>query len=173
MRKIELKDLTLREKIGQLALGKPSNQGYADLQKYPYGFMWALGNVDMSIIQMKDVEGKTVTNRQSWLNGLKSIWGKTRIPLLPAMDCTAGIHHNFSETEAIMDPVTIGATNDVSLAYEAGVLRAELLRSIGCRWMWYPEIDLTCRGRAIALGRYYSDDPEKLIEMALAEAKGV
>ena len=172
MKKPELKDLTLREKIGQMALGKPSNPGYSDLERYPYGSMWALGNIDMGVIQMKDAEGEIVTNRQRWLAGLRNMWGKTRIPLLPAMDCTAGIHNNFSETEAIMDPVTIGATGSKELAYEAGTLRAQLLRSIGSRWMWYPEIDTICRNKAIGLGRYYSDDPDMLVEMAIAEAMG-
>ena len=52
MKKPELKDLSLREKIGQMALGKPSNPGYADPTRYPYGSMWALGKIDMGVIQL-------------------------------------------------------------------------------------------------------------------------
>lgn len=172
MKKIDLSELTLREKIGQMAIGRPSNPGYADLEHYPYGSLWSLGNINMGVMNMADEEGEIITNREKWVRSLAKMQGKTRVPLLPAMDCTSGIHNNFNETEAIMDPVTIGATGSVQLAYEAGAMRAELLRSIGSRWMWYPEIDLMPRTSAVSLGRYYSDDPDTLVEMAIAEAKG-
>lgn len=172
MKKISVNDLTLREKIGQMALGRASNEGYLDLEKYPYGNVWALGNAKMGVINMADEEGEKVTNREKWIKALYKINERSKVPFLPAMDCTSGIHNNFSETSPVMDPVTIGATGSREIAYEAGAMRAALLKSVGSKWMWYPEIDLAPRTSAIMLGRLYSDDPEVLVEMAIAEAKG-
>lgn len=172
MKKPKLSELTLRQKIGQTALGRPSNKGYLDLEKYPYGCIWGLGNIDMGIMNMADREGESVTNRESWVAGLKKLNASLPVPLIQAMDCTTGIRNNFREMDMMFDPVTMGATQDEQVAYEAGKLRAKMLKCIGSRWVWCHEVDLPSRSYAIGLGRLYSDDPEKLLKMNIADMKG-
>lgn len=173
MKKPELKDLTLREKIGQTALGRPSSAGYLDLEKYPYGCIWALGNIDMTVINMAERSGDTKITTPEWIECLKDMNRRSKIPILQAMDCTAGIKASFGDIDNMLDPVTMGATDCLDVAYNAGVLRAKMLKAVGTRWVWSPEVDLPSRSSAIMLGRQYSDNPEKLIDMAIADMKGI
>ncbi len=173
MRKPLLNELTLREKIGQTALGRPQNTNLLDPENYPYGGMWTLGNIEMGVINFADERGEEVTNLPKWLAFMSEYSKKLKVPVLPAMDCTRGIPHYFFETEYILDPVTIGATGSEELAYEGGTLRARLLKCVGSKWAWFHEVDLPSRFEAVMLGRQYSDDPEKLISMMKADLKGV
>ncbi len=172
-RKPLLSELTLREKIGQTALGRAMNTDLLDLKKYPYGFIWTLGNIEMGVINMDDKAGKEVTNRKKWLSFLKEMSAQTKVPVVAGMDCMRGIMASFSEFPPIMDPVTMGATNDEEIAYEAGRLRADHLKLVGTNWLWSPEVDLPNRMSMISLGRRYSDDPERLMRMAIADMKGI
>lgn len=173
MKKPKLSELTLREKIGQTALGRGMNNDLLDLEKYPYGFVWSLGNIEMGVINMDDVAGEEVTNREKWVEFLKDMNTKLKVPVMAAMDSMTGIASSFSEFPYIMDPVTMGATDDEDIAFEAGALRAEHLKFVGTNWLWSPEVDLPNRMSSICLGRRYSDDPKKLIKMAIADMKGI
>lgn len=173
MKKPLLSELTLREKIGQTALGRAMNTDLLDLEKHPYGFMWSLGNIEMGVINMDDVAGEEVTNRQKWIEFLKDMNKKLKVPVMAGMDCMTGITSSFSEFPYMMDPVTIGATNSEELAFEAGQLRADYLKFVGTNWLWSPEVDLPNRMSSICLGRRYSDDPERLLRMAIADMKGI
>ncbi|MBE6733073.1 MAG: hypothetical protein E7561_03660 [Ruminococcaceae bacterium] len=174
MKKPLLSELTLREKIGQTALGRARNQDLLDLKKHPYGFIWSLGNIEMGVINMDDKKADVeITNRKKWNQFLKDMWKEIRVPVMAAMDSTNGIMNSFSEFPMIMDPVTMGATDSDELAYEAGVLRAEHLKFVGTNWLWSPEVDLPNRLSTICLGRRYSDDPERLTRMAIADMKGI
>ncbi|MBR2338508.1 MAG: glycoside hydrolase family 3 protein [Clostridia bacterium] len=168
-----LSEMTLREKIGQTALGRPSCKGYLDLEHYPYGGLWSLGNLDQNVMNMADRStGKQVTTLKQWGEFIAEINKNTKYPILQAMDCTAGIRGCFSETEHIIDCCALGATASEELSYEAGMLRARLIRSVGSRWIWCPEIDRAARRDALMLGRQYSDDPELVLKMSIAEMKG-
>ncbi len=173
MKKPQLSELTLREKIGQTALGRAMNTNLLDLEKYPYGFIWSLGNIEMGVINMDDVAGEEVTNRKKWVEFVKDMNKKLKVPVMAAMDSTNGILNSFSEFPYIMDPVTMGATDSEEIAFEAGVLRAEHLKFVATNWLWSPEVDLPNRMSSICLGRRYSDDPERLIRMAIADMKGI
>lgn len=173
MQKPKLSELTLREKIGQTALGRPSSKGYLDLDKYPYGAIWALGNIDMTVINMAERSGDGKITTPEWIECLNDMNRRSKIPILQAMDCTAGIKASFGDIENMLDPVTMGATDLEEVAFEAGKLRAKMLKAVGSRWVWSPEVDLPNRSCAIMLGRQYSDNPEKLLGMAIADMKGI
>lgn len=172
MKKPLLSELTLREKIGQTALGRPGNKECWDPVKYPYGHIWALGNLSQDFINMADIASGTNLSLQTWLDWLENYNKKVKVPILPAMDCTSGIEKYFYETEPFLDPVTIGAAGGEELAYEAGTLRARLIKSVGSKWLWCPEVDITGRRLAIMHGRQYSDDIQKLTSMGVADIKG-
>ena len=172
MKKPLLSEMTLREKIGQTALGRPANEGYLDLENYPYGCIWGLGNTEMGVMNMADREGEIVTNRDKWIASLAKLNENSRIPLIQAMDCTTGIRGSFREIDLMLDPVTMGATDSEEIAYEAGRLRAKMLKCVGSRWVWAQEVDLPSRFYAVMLGRQYSDDPDRLLRMNIADMKG-
>ena len=173
MKRPRLSEMTLREKIGQTALGHPTSPGCAQPERYPYGCMWGLGNLDMGVINMADRAGEKITDLPDWLKRMEQLNRRLPMPVLQANDSTTGIHECFQETHTLMDCVTIGATGSEELAFEAGVLRARLEKCVGGRWVWCPEIDLSNRRKGIMLGRQYSDDPDMLMRMALADMKGV
>ena len=173
MKRPSLSEMTLREKIGQTALGYPTSPGCAQPERYPYGCIWGLGNLDMGVINMADRAGEIITDLPDWVRRIEKLNRRLPVPVLQASDSTTGIHECFQETHALMDCVTIGATGSQELAYEAGVLRARLEKCVGGRWVWCPEIDLSNRRKGIMLGRQYSDDPDTLMRMALADMKGV
>lgn len=173
MKKPLLSDLTLREKIGQTAMGRTPNKDYLNPKKYPYGHIWAQGNISTGvIINMDDKRSGKKLSLERWLEFVEDYNKQVKIPILRAMDCTAGIHNYFYETESFLDPVTIGAAGEEELAYEAGTLRARLVKSVGTKWLWCPEVDISGRREAIMLGRQYSDNIEKLTNMAVADIKG-
>ncbi len=173
MKKPLLSELTLREKIGQTAMGRPGNKEYLDPKNYPYGHIWALGNIDMGVINMADKASGKKAPLKTWLDFVKNFSDQLKVPMLNAMDCTQGIENYFYETEPFLDPVTIGAAGDPELAYEAGVLKARLLKCVGSKWLWCPEIDITGRRSAVSLGRLYSDEKDKLLEMGMADSRGI
>lgn len=170
MKKPLLSELTLREKIGQTALGRPANEGYLDLEKYPYGSIWTLGNLEMGVINMSEEFGETVTNRDKWVESAKKFNKHLKVPLLHALDVGSTVP--FHEYHKLLPAPVIGATDDVSLAYESGAVRAKVLKDFGTRWMWFQEVDLVNRQYSCMLGRLYSDDPEKVIKMATASMRG-
>lgn len=172
MKKPLLSEMTLREKIGQTALGRPRNEGYLNIEKYPYGCIWALGNVEMGVMNMAENKGKNITNLETWKNSISEINKKSKIPLLQAMDCTTGINANFNEINNFIDNVTLGAVDSEKIAFEAGVIRAKMLKTVGSRWIWSHEVDLPSRTMSIMLGRQYSDNPEKLLKMNIADMLG-
>lgn len=172
MKKPLLSELTLREKIGQTAMGRPGNKEYLDPVNYPYGHIWALGNIEMGVINMADKARKEKSSLKTWLDFVENYSKQLKVPMLQAMDCTQGIENSFYETEPFIDPVTIGAAGGPELAYEAGTLRARLLKCVGSKWLWCPEVDLSGRRSAVMLGRQYSDDVERLTEMGIADIKG-
>ncbi len=172
MKKPLLSELTLREKIGQTALSRPTNEGMKNPEKYPYGGVWGLGNADMGGTDMADRESKQKTKLEKWLDFFENFNKNSRIPIIQASDCTTGIWSNFNQTLPLLDCVSLGSTGDENLAYEVGVLRGKLQRCVGGRWVWGPEIDLSNRNLAIMLGRQYSDDPDLLVKMAIADIKG-
>lgn len=173
MRKPLLSELTLREKIGQTAMGRPCNKEYLDPEHYPYGHIWALGNIEMGVINMADKAGDKKESLKTWLDFVENFSSRLKVPLLQGMDCTQGIENSFYETEPFLDPVTIGAAGGPELAYEAGQLKARLLKCVGSKWLWCPEVDLAGRKGAVHLGRLYSDEKEKLTAMALADCQGI
>lgn len=172
MRKPLLSELTLREKIGQTAMVRTSNMEARDPVNYPYGSIWNTGNVMMGVVNMADKASGRTLSLKEWLDFLKKINEQIKIPVLPAMDCISGIENYYYETEPFLDPVTIGAAGGAELAYEAGVLRARLMKCVGSKWLWYPEVDIVERRHAISLGRKYTDDMEKMIAMGVADVKG-
>lgn len=171
MKKPLLSELSLREKIGQTALGRLSNPGFKDLKKYPYGCMWALGNMEMEIINMNETFADTATKASAWADTLVEFNKQLKVPLLTATDCTMRVP--FQEYATVHDAVAVGSTDNTDLAYEGGEIRARMLKNCGTRWLWTPEVDLPNRNNAVMHGRLYSDNAEKTTKMATAFMKGV
>ena len=170
MKKPLLNELTLREKIGQTALGLPQNIGFKDLKKYPYGSLWAHGGIAMKNINMNEAYSKTAITPTEWADNIKTMNEQLKVPILPANDFTS--RASFKDYGMVHDAVAVGATDSEELAYEGGAIRARIIKNFGSRWMWVQEVDLPNRNMSVMHGRLFSDNPEKVVKMNIASMRG-
>ena len=177
MKKPLLSELTLREKIGQLGnyrnwdIVNKIRNNHKDLPLI--GSIWALGALDMKVINMADEStSKKIPAKAQW-EFLHEFNKNTKIPTILAMDCTRGIQSAFYDLSKQMDSPTIGATGSEKLSYRLGVCKANELKCAGAQWLWGPEEDLASRNSAVSLGRKFSDDPDVVIRLAKAQNKGI
>ena len=171
MKRPELSELTLREKIGQLAVSNPK----VDIKetKIPFGTSWSVGGLRMAFVNMDFTpRDDLIMKADEYLEVVEKFNSKNKIPLISAMDCMYGINGAFYEFRTIAGGPLIGSANDEELACEFGKLRARHLKRAGARWWWGPEVDLASRNSQISYNRLYSDDPERVTKMAIAEIKG-
>lgn len=168
MKKPLLSELTLREKIGQTAIVHTDQPGFKDLKNYPYGAIWASGDLEFGVDVSKVYEQDT--KRDKWLNTIKSVNSQLKVPLLQAADCAQTIA--AKEYGYVLNHLTIGATGSEELAYETGLLRGRMLKHAGINWAWTQIADIHSRYNSGAHGRIYTDDPEKLLSMNIAAMKG-
>lgn len=177
MKKPLLSELTLREKIGQLGnyrhwdIVDKIRNNHKDLPLI--GSIWALGALDMQVINMADEStDKKIPAKSQW-EFLHEFNKNTKIPTILAMDCTRGIQSAFYDLSKQMDSPTIGATGSEELSYRLGVCKANELKCAGAQWIWGPEEDLANRNSAVSLGRKFSDDPDVVIKLAKSQNKGI
>ena len=168
MRKPLLSELTLREKIGQTALGRVNAPGLRNLDKYPYGSFWANGDFTFGVI-MDEVD-ETIEKRGKWVANVKAINSRLKVPIIHAGDCETTVPPK--EYGYVLDPLSVGATGSEEYAYKTGLIRGKMLRSVGTNWVWSPVCDLPSRDNSSILGRTYTDDPDKLLKMNIATMKG-
>lgn len=171
MKKVKLSELTLREKIGQTGIPHPAYD-FKDENK-PFGMSWAVGGLKMAFVNMDFTpRNDLVMKADEYIGETKRINKSLKVPLLSGMDCNYGISGAFYEFEPIAAAPIIGAANDEELAFEIGKMRGLHLKRAGSNWIWGPEVDLASRDSKIFYGRLYSDNPEKVTKMAIAEMKG-
>lgn len=178
VKKPSLKELTLREKIGQLGnyrsttCMKMLKENHKDA--YLIGSIWGAGSMDMDVIKMigDSAVGKRPPARTQW-EFMNEFNKKAKVPTITAMDCIRGIQYLFNDLSRLMCAPTVAATNSEDIAYRTGKSKAQEFKCAGAQWLWAPEVDLSSRYCSIALGRKYSDDPELVTRMAIAEGKGM
>ena len=177
MKKPELSELTLREKIGQMGnyastvLAQKIKNNDEDVSLI--GSIWGIGALDMRVINMADEStGDKIPARDQW-EFINEFNKRTKIPAMIAMDSTRGIKRAFYDMSQLVDPPTLGATESEEFAYRLGKAQASELKCAGTKWLWGPEEDLANRNSAVSLGRKFSDNPDLVIKLAKAVTKGV
>ena len=125
MKKPQLQELTLREKVGQTVCVRenmltniPDLSEY--LKKYPYGCIWAMGN------QLNDTENMgEETNKngkatgKAYLKTTKKLMAATKIPVLMVGNTESGFSSVFPELTHNMGQMAVSATNDEELIYQS------------------------------------------------------
>ncbi|MBQ9977394.1 MAG: glycoside hydrolase family 3 protein [Clostridia bacterium] len=170
MKKPLLSELTLREKIGQTALVHSNQPGFKDLGKYPFGCMWACGDLNFGI-KLEEVN-PDLNKRDKWLQSIEAVNAKLKVPIIRAGDCSMSLPPK--EYGYVFDAMTVGATGDEELAYERGALIGRMLRHYSINWLWSPIYDFyTGNIAGGGIGRTFSDDPELLFKMNMATVRGL
>lgn len=190
MKKPELKDLTLREKIGQCLCARqyefnqkveidekiPRTEEERDelLKKNPYGVYWCMGKQNLKNINIAEVNfGNVRVKSYEYREWVEKIERNLKIPGLRATDAEGqGAGNLFDDLTVVSGGLCVGAADSEELAYEYGAQVAKELLCAGINWRWAPVIDITGR-RTYGFSRTFSTDVDRLIKLSLAHIKGM
>ncbi len=177
MKKPNLSDLSLRQKIGQLFIMRDdrlhdmiSNEELPEfLKKNPIGGIWATGRLKKPAEYLNFESGSgagTVHDLKEYVELLNKY---CHIPLLIGGDSEKG---GFMGATDISGPDAVVAADDDRLTYEYAACEASELSCAGLNWRWSPITDVCHHDSSISVNRVCSDDPEKIIRFAKAFIKG-
>lgn len=185
MKRPELKDLTLREKIAQTLLIRQSDLLIASkdgravvrdpqeagqiMERDQYGGIWAHGNVDVSVIKggMTDNFDFDVESHLAWIKEMNS---KSKYPLLCANDSSGGFAYKGLGRR--LQGLIQGAANDEELSYQLGFNQGREHALAGINWLWSPVVDRTSPFMA-DICRTSAGDKDILISQSKAFIKGM
>ncbi len=158
-----LKDLSLREKIGQTYILEESI--YSDLQdkeaffeKYQPGGIW-----------FGSGEPTTCAGMRAYAD---SINARLKVPALFCGDAETGLGRSkIAEPSYLPCAAALGNTASEELSYEFGAINANEASAAGYNWIWGPVVDLPCD--SVSKLRELSDYPEMISKMAVAQHQGM
>lgn len=184
MKKPELSELTLEEKISQLLLlrqghltnvvdgdprPKTKEQREALMQTNHFGGLWSYGRVKMETANLAEEGTRVSVKEQKEL--IDEAQDNVKIPLLVGVDCENGAGYTFLDGTKVGTSAMIGAADDEELTFQLNAAVAREIRASGANWRWGPIVDT--RGRfSPGLTRSFSDNPDKIIKHAIAAMRG-
>ena len=180
MKKPELSELTLKQKISQLLMVNQITLIYKDdgtlrnddeikelMSKYQYGSLWNTGDIkskNANLAEEVNYGSSTTAQYKAWLN---DITGPVDIPLLVGVDCENGTGRIYSDGTDTSAAIAIGAADDEELTYELASSVAREIKASGANWRWSPIVDMNSRF-SCSVVRHYADDPDTVIKHASA-----
>ncbi|MBQ4145226.1 MAG: hypothetical protein IJD36_01240 [Clostridia bacterium] len=166
MKRPEISELTLREKIGQTAvIAAAYGDGIENqLEKNPYGFIWICGGKGL---HEEKEEGDTLTS-SDYRNWMAKFDQKVKVPVAPVMDCTRGARNFFDDLNDMVPQLNVGAADSEELTYEYSKCLTKELVSAGVRWCWSPVMDIKP-----SVTRVFSVHPDDAIKHGLAFTKAM
>ncbi len=191
MKKPQLSELTLREKIGQCLcvpqfdilnktevdrnMARPLDERDKLVEEQQYGCVWCHGGQKLEAIDMSVINwGDRMPSREyrAWV---KRVDSKLKIPALRSADLElGGAGETFSDLSSICAPLNIGATDSEELAYKAGEALGKEMLCAGLNWRWGPPADIGNRFNAGGTYmRTISQEPEKIIRLTNAYVQGM
>jgi beta-glucosidase len=175
-----LKQMTLEEKVGQMAQVAIDVVGKVDYSKQTF-------TVDQDKLNDVVVNYKTgsilntppgiLLSAQQWNQVISDIQNaaqktKLKIPVLYGLDDIHGVNYAAGTT---LFPQQIGqaATWDRRLIYDAGVITAYEGRAVGVPWTFSPVLDLGTNPQWPRIWEGYGEDPYLAAELGVQFVKGV
>jgi beta-N-acetylhexosaminidase len=99
---------------------------------------------------------------------------RAKIPLLVGADFEFGARMRLDEGTPLPSPMSIAATGDPRLAYEAGAITALEARAAGVHWIFAPVADLNNNpNNPIINFRSFGEDPHEVTRFVAAYIRGV
>ena len=175
MARPKLKEMTLREKVGQTGMPGPGEVrrgvqrfgGYdAYFKQYPFCGLY----VDSTIT---DNDGNKFDSPASVAQTLCDASNKGKIPLFISCDFEMGANHMFPELHRLTSNMSLGAALSKELAYERGYLWAKEMKSLGINWPFGPVGDLLGNFFSTSGVRCMSDRTEVVTEIFPCLIKGI
>ena len=196
MKKPQLSEMTLREKIAQMIIlaqwdlrkrfengedyrvDRPEEEQIEMLKNGQFGSLYAqYGSIvkgrNTDLLDSEADERCLSTEFADMINWEASF---LKIPPLVGGDSErsgAGqMHHDLT---SIISPLAMGATDDEDLVYELGAALGRELRTTGVNWRWSPVVDITNRfSRTSHITRVFTDiDASKQSRLAIAMIRGM
>lgn len=187
MKKPDLNELTLTEKIAQLLMltdtsliykmvdgendFRPDDEINDIMQRYQFGSYWHTGNIKMDIVNMAEwSDGRKMTLAES-KEYIENLQKNVRLPMLVAMDAENGLGYALDGGTVIPSALSIGAADDEELTTNLFAEVARELKSAGANWRWAPVIDMPNRLTS-SICRIFSDDIERITRICTAAIRG-
>lgn len=176
MRRPELEELTLREKIGQTAMVQAPHlmalgNAAEFLKENPIGNVWHTCNHSMEATNLTEAPVDHPMPSEYYRKWAMEYTKMLKIPPMIALD-GPGVGAGTDTPPMVGEPI-LGAANSEELAYESGKYRALAARALGANWIWSPVVDIPSRFNAVSIMRACSDQLEKLQRISLQVIKGM
>ena len=184
MKKPQLSEMTLNEKIGQLLMFHGNCVDTLDellevVEKYQPGTFWldalprggagsAAGEAFGLDTTSRDGKSYPMDDDKRYAELLNS---KAKYPILFADDSEQNIQDRYIGRTRGVAPFSVGAANNEALTYQLYKGLAAENRAVGKRWRWAPVIDLPNRLNAVSMGRTCSDDIDTIVKNAVATCR--
>ena len=179
MKKPLLSEMTLREKIGQTVIMRPSVMAEVeDINEYirqnPYGGMWTCGHIKMDFVNLADEVDNVDYDMDIKIRLFcEQVSGVLKAPFMSAMDAERGCGRTFPFFSTTPSNNALAATKNPEAAYEIAKCIAHELKLAGTRWDWGPVCDNPSPLRGVSLTRGFSSDIELTKQMVNAYIKGI
>lgn len=160
---VSLKNLSLREKIGQTYILEESTlfemqDKDAFFANYQPGGIWFGSSVPT-----------TCGNMREYADSINSC---LKVPALFGGDAETGFGRGKAAGMSYLPcAAALGSTASEELSFEYGAVNANEGSALGVNWIWGPVVDLPCDG--VSKLRELSDFPDKISKMAVAQHKGM
>jgi beta-N-acetylhexosaminidase len=163
-----LRNMTLREKIGQMVMVRMSGefQNWNDPR-----FLELRRHVEENHLGGFILFRGEANSIAALTNELQRM---SKLPLLFAADYERGLRMQLRTGTPFTTNMGVGATGDVQAAYRQGKIIAEEMRAIGVNWLFAPVADINNNPDNPVINiRSFGASPERVGEFVSALAKGV
>ncbi len=167
-----LKQMSVREKVGQVVQTDIGSVKPADLREYPLGSILAGGD--------SGPDGDERATPQAWLTlarefhavALESRPGHLAIPVIFGVDA---VHGHSNVVGAVLYPhnIALGAAHDPDLVRRIGAATAEEIAATGIDWTFAPTLAVPADTRWGRTYEGYSSDPDLVRRYAGAAIEGL
>ena len=156
-----LKNMNLKEKIGQLFCPVGSTDNEAELKAFlkefnPGGMMY------------RPAKGEDIRRTHEILQS------NSKIPLLLGANLESGGNGIATDGTYYGKQMQVAATNDNKMAYKLGVVCGKEANSVGCIWAFAPIVDIDMNFRnPITNVRTFGSNENRVLDMAKEYIKGI
>ena len=156
-----LKNMNLKEKIGQLFCPVGSTDNEEELKEFlkefnPGGMMYRPG------------KGEEIRRTH------KILQDNSKIPLLLGANLEAGGNGIATDGTYYGKQMQVAATNDNEMAYKLGVICGKEANVVGCNWAFAPIVDIDMNFRnPITNVRTFGSNEDRVLDMAKEYMKGI
>lgn len=181
MKKPTLKELTLREKIGQtcvmMTMFSKGDPEY--FKKNPYGGVWSprwmMGDqrvINDFVAQGYDI-GDLSSYSATYAKWLKDVNKNLTVPIISPLDAEVGMASGVPGCTSTVSASCIGSANDENLTFQIGKNVGDEAFAAGCNWIWGPVADNPSMMCGVMVSRSYSYDVDHISRMLCAQLRGI